>query len=487
MIPIFVILISIIIVIILVKSVIKPTKYPPGPKWYPIFGCSGVVKKLAKKHGSQWKGLSFLAKEFSTDILGLKLGRELVVVVYGLKNIRQVFTEKEFEGRPDNFFIRLRCLGKRLGITFVDGFLWKEHRQFTVKQLRNVGFGKTKMEKEIQDEMINIINYLESNSHKPVNPINILAMSVMNILWSYVAGERIDDKRLKHLLGLLNARSKAFTIAGGLLNELPWCRFIFPELSGYSLIKRMNEQISKIIEENIEKHKKKLVEGTDFIYTFLEEMDANKETFTEEQLKTICLDILIAGSQTTSNVLQFALLTVLRNKDMQEKLHNEISQNLVDKIPSWSDSNRLIYTTAFLHEVQRFYTIVPLMGPRRVLNDTFINEYFIPKETTVLMAIGDLHFDPEIWSEPRKFKPERFIDERGALKNTEHLYPFGLGRRRCPGDALAKSFIFIVFVGILQKFQIDCCDGTLPSAEPIIGLISGPRPYSAVFTPRQNK
>lgn len=59
-----------------------------------------------------------MAKEFSTSVLGLKMGMELVVVVYGEKNIRQVFTEKEFEGRPDNFFIRLRCLGKRLGNNF---------------------------------------------------------------------------------------------------------------------------------------------------------------------------------------------------------------------------------------------------------------------------------------------------------------------------------------------------------------------------------
>lgn len=67
------------------------------------------------------------------------------------------------------------------------------------------------------------------------------------------------------------------------------------------------------------------------------------------------------------------------------------------------------------------------MGPRRTLADTFIDGYFIPKETTVLMAVGDLHIDPRIWCEPKKFKPERFIDQRGALKNIEHLYPFGLG------------------------------------------------------------
>lgn len=77
---------------------------------------------------------------------------------------------------------------KLLGITFVDGPLWKEHRQFAVKQLRNVGFGKTKMEKEIQDEMLNVLQYLEENCGKPVDPINVLAMSVMNILWSYIAG-----------------------------------------------------------------------------------------------------------------------------------------------------------------------------------------------------------------------------------------------------------------------------------------------------------
>nr|QLI62166.1 cytochrome P450 17 [Streltzoviella insularis] len=437
-----------------------------------------------KKHGSQWKALSVLAKEYSTQVLGLKLGTELVVVVYGEKNIRQVFTEKEYEGRPNSFFIRLRCLGKRMGITFADGPLWKEHRQFTVKNLRNVGFGKTVMEKEIQNEMRNIVDYIKHNNHQPINPKNILAMTVMNVLWNYVAGERIKEDRLKFLLDLLNARSKAFSIAGGWLNLFPWCRFFIPELSGYSLITRMNQQISDIIEEAIQKHKVRAVERDDFIYSFLREMQVNKDTYTEEQLKSICLDLLIAGSQTTSNVLEFALLTVLRNKVYQEKIFDEINKTIGDETPSWMDSHRLIYTSAFLLEIQRYFTIVPLAGPRRVMHDTFIDGYLIPKETTVLMSLGDLHFDPEIWEEPQVFKPDRFINEHGALKNIEHMYPFGLGRRRCPGDSLAKSFIFILFVGILQNFNIDCSNGVMPSDEPVIGLISAPRPYTAEFISR---
>lgn len=44
------------------------------------------------------------------------------------------------------------------------------------------------------------------------------------------------------------------------------------------------------------------------------------------------------------------------------------------------------------------------------------------------MSVGDLHFDPEIWDNPHEFKPERFIDESGTLKNSEHMYHFGLGK-----------------------------------------------------------
>ncbi|XP_047543635.1 probable cytochrome P450 305a1 [Vanessa atalanta] len=468
----------------ILKSITKPKNFPPGPKWYPIFGCSALVQNMVRKHGSQWKGLSEIAKEYSTKVLGIKLGSEPIVVVFGENNVRRVFTEKEFEGRPDTFFIKLRCLGKRMGITFADGALWREHRQFTVKHLKNVGFGKTAMEAHIQNEMQKILNYI-SNQNKPFNPKNMLAMSVINILWKFTAGEQIKEERLNFLLDLLNARSKAFSMAGGWLNQWPWIRFLLPEISGYTLIKKMNQQISDIIEDSILNHKRKLTTGSDFIYSFLDEMKVRNDTFTEEQLKVICLDILIAGSQTTSNVLEFAILKVLREKNIQEKIYNEIVNILGDNMPSWADTNRLVYTMAFLSEIQRYFTIVPIAGPRRALEDVNMDGFLIPKDTTILISVGDVHFDRDIWQEPEKFMPERFIDETGHLKDIEHMYPFGIGRRRCPGDSLAKSFIFIVFVGIMQKYRIECSNGVLPSEDPIIGLISSARPFTAEFILRE--
>ncbi|KAJ0184117.1 hypothetical protein K1T71_000540 [Dendrolimus kikuchii] len=475
---------AVIIIVYLIKTSVKPKNFPPGPQWYPIIGSSNVVKRMQQKHGSQFKGLLELAKEYSTQVLGLKLGRELMVVVYGEKNAHQAFTDQAFDGRPKTFFLKLRCLGTRLGITCTDGPLWREQRQYTVKQLKNVGFGKTHMEKQIQNDLESILEYIEKNRHKPINPNHVFSQAVINTIWKYIAGKRIEDQKLDLLLDIFSERSKAFGMAGGLLNVAPWCRFLLPEYSGFNLIMKLNRQLSDIIEEAINAHKNKEVECPDFIYSYLEEIKENNGNFNELQLKIICLDLIIAGSQTTGNSLKFAILRVVREKRMQELIYQEIKEHIGDNTPSWSDSVKLVYTSAFLLEVYRYYAIAAFIGPKRVMENTVMDGYHIPKDTTVLISVYDLHFDPEIWKDPHEFKPERFIDEDGNLKHPEHLYSFGLGRRRCPGDSLARSFLFIVFVGIIQKYFIQWDEDAPPCDEPIIGLIMSPKPFSVQFVPR---
>lgn len=61
-----------------------------------------------------------------------------------------------------------------------------------MKHLKNVGFGKTAMEKEIQNELTNVIEYIDKNKTTPINPKSILAMSVMNILWKFTAGKYLS-------------------------------------------------------------------------------------------------------------------------------------------------------------------------------------------------------------------------------------------------------------------------------------------------------
>ncbi|XP_046977217.1 probable cytochrome P450 305a1 [Vanessa cardui] len=477
---------TVLLLSVLVNMIVKPKNYPPGPRWYPFFGCNNILHTRTIKHGSQWKAISEMAKEYSTNVLGLKMGNERVVVVYGEKNIRQVSNDKEFDARPDSFFLRLRSFGRRAGITFVDGPLWKEHRLFTFKYLRNLGYGKQLMHKDIKENLTNILNIIDSSNGNPINIKAAVAMTAMNILWKYVAGEPIKESQLKKIIELLSARSKIFTMAGGWLNQWPFLRFIAPEWSGYAVIKRMNEQLYDIIIESINKHKNRSVKGTDYIYAFMDEMRQNKETYTEDQLIGICLDFLIAGAQTTGSSFDFMILAALRYADIQEKIYQEIVSVLGEEDYNWSDIKRLVYTTAFLCEVQRFYTIAVFSGARRTLSDVTVDGYTIPSGTTVLVSLGDLHADPELWDEPAKFEPMRFIDAKGSLKTSTLSLPFGLGRRRCPGEPLAKPFLLTSLVAILQKYKIVSSNGVLPSDEPYIGLLAEPRPFTARFIKRKS-
>lgn len=87
-----------------------------GPAWLPIVGSSAILQKMSKKHGSEYTALVELSRQYSTNVLGMKTSSELFVVVFGEKNVQQVFHDKEFDARPHNYFAQLRCLGfKNMG------------------------------------------------------------------------------------------------------------------------------------------------------------------------------------------------------------------------------------------------------------------------------------------------------------------------------------------------------------------------------------
>lgn len=198
----------------------------------------------------------------------------------------------------------------RLGITCTDGAYWNEQRSFVVRQLRHVGYGKTKMETQIQSELKELVELIGKSGNEPIWPgKSVLPPSVINILWMFTTGRRIerDNPRLVNFLNLLQKRSKAFDMAGGTLSQMPWLRFVAPEKSGYALIKNLNEDFFSFFMEIIEEHLETYSDGKagdDLIYAFIHEMKSQelneKTTFTLTQLVMVILDIFIAGSQTTA-------------------------------------------------------------------------------------------------------------------------------------------------------------------------------------------
>lgn len=85
----------------------------PGPQWLPFIGNTPFVRKLARASGGQHLAFEALSKQYNSPVIGLKLGREYVVVALQYPAVREVHSKEEFDGRPDNFFLRLRTMGTR--------------------------------------------------------------------------------------------------------------------------------------------------------------------------------------------------------------------------------------------------------------------------------------------------------------------------------------------------------------------------------------
>jgi hypothetical protein len=96
------------------------------------------------------------------------------------------------------------------------------------------------------------------------------------------------------------------------------------------------------------------------------------------------------------------------------------------------------------------------------IRDTTIAGYHIPKGTFVGLDIQKMHVDERDWAEPEKFKPQRFLDENGKLVGWNKLHgfiPFGIGRRECPGQSLARIMLFSFSLILLHHYKFELPEG----------------------------
>ncbi|XP_033223928.1 probable cytochrome P450 305a1 [Belonocnema kinseyi] len=468
----------------------KRKKYPPGPFAWPLIGNLHLLRKFSRDCGGQHLALLEFSRLYNSDLIALKLGRNNVIAVSGRKAIQTVLKNEEYDGRPWDEFIKLRNMGLRKGITMSDGPEWKEIRSWFVRTFRDLGFGRSQMFNLIKEELAKVLENLKEGGVRCLKPVTVNA--VINVLWTLTTGKRIsDEKRLKYFVNLMDRRAKAFSMGGGVLSSFPWIRYIAPEASGYNLLMSLNKELKSFFMETIEEHKINYVPGneSDLIDMFLQEMYSGKgpsASFTEDQLVLILLDIFIAGIITTANTLDFLFLNVLIHQDVQKNIHQELDSIIGRKrFPEISDKQKLPYLEAVTTESQRLFLVTPIIGPRRVLRDTELLGYFIPKETSILINVYSSNTCKDRYLNPTSFVPERFI-KNGSFQSDDNLILFGQGKRRCPGEILARSAIFLLFSGVLQRFELHPLPGQQPPVLNIVpGLTISPKPYEILLVPRK--
>ncbi|CAG9864108.1 unnamed protein product [Phyllotreta striolata] len=471
----------------------RPKKYPPGPAMLPVVGNFLQYRERLKVLGYHHLVWMELFQKYG-EIVGMKLGRNYVIGVFGADAIREVFNREDFDGRPDGFFFRLRTFGKRLGIVFSDGQFWQNQRKFSIQHLRSFGFGRKEMEEKIHEETRCLIEAFKRNGAQPIHMHDAFDVSVLNGLWAMMAGQRFetDDKRLRRLLQIIHDAFRLVDISGGMLNQMPFLRYVAPNASGYNQIREILERMWEFLEETIEDHRKTFFvsqQPRDLIDAFLQKIDVNNDpTFTDDQLMSLCLDLFMAGAETTSNTLGFAMLAMVLHPDVQMKVQNEMDREVGrNRWPVLGDRIRLKYTEAVLMELQRRVTIAPLGIAHRAVRDAELYGYLIPENAIILTNLYSVHMDEAFWKDPYRFDPERFLNERGDLSvNERHYVPFGGGKRRCLGESLGKANIFLFFTAILHNFRVERADDVELKLEGHDGVTMAPKPFRVRLILRQD-
>ncbi|CAI5692804.1 unnamed protein product [Oreochromis niloticus] len=453
---------------------------PPGPTAFPLIG---NLLQIGKK--APFKSFVKFSETYG-PVMTVYLGWQRTVVLVGYDVVKEALVDQadDFTGRAPIPFIHNP--NKKYGIGSSNGERWRQLRRFTLTTLKDFGMGRKGMDEWIQEESEHMRDYIHKLKGSPFDPTFLLSCTVSNVICCLVFGQRFnyEDKQFLRLLTILSHIEKMYNLFPKLMDHLPGPhQKIFAEY----------DEVRGFIKMKIQEHKDTLEPSSprDYIDSFLIQINQEKEISTTEfhydNLVSTIMTLFLAGTQTTSSTLRFALSVLIKYPQMQEKMQQEIDTVIgKGRCPRMEDRKSLPFSLAVIHEVQRFLDHVPLSLPHYTLNDISFRGYTIPKDTVIIPLLHSVLKEEKQWATPRSFNPQHFLDNNGNFKKNPAFMPFSAGKRNCVGESLARMELFIFIVSLLQDFTFSCAGG--PDSINLIpeysSFINVPCRYHIMATPR---
>ncbi|VVD05001.1 unnamed protein product [Leptidea sinapis] len=409
----------------------------------------------------------------------------------------------------DTVVSRLRSFWKKFGIFFTDGYFWHVQRRFTLRYMRDSGFGRR--DNVLEDviahntkEVMNIvINGPQTIEEKVIVRGDLIylphffAVPFINGLLHIITGSTFPRNMYPDLWYLAKQTllfQRSTNDLGGALIITPWLKSMLPEFSGFKGLSNGNQALldffEVIIKDAIETYDEKYDRSFLDIYirAMKEDMKQNKRsTYSVQQLQLICTDYMFPTATAVEMVLTMLVEQMLMHPEVQEKIHEEIDRVVGrDRAPTLDDRNKMPYTEACIREMMRTETPVTLGVAHRAMVDTKLGGYDIPKNTSVSVNYVSLHMSKDIWGDPESFRPERFIVNGKLQVSSDKSLPFGAGRRLCAGETFARQGMFLVLAMFMQQFKLSTADGKplKQASKRIQGIITTIPEFWARVTPR---
>ncbi|XP_021901787.1 geraniol 8-hydroxylase-like [Carica papaya] len=446
------------------RSKSKSTNLPPGPKSIPIIGNLLLLgqnphrslAKLAKTHG---------------PIMTLKLGQLTTILVSSPAMAKHVIHKNDvvFSNR-----------------TIPDAIRAHQHDQFSLVWLPLSKPWSTR--RKICNSYMFSVQKLDANRDLRRKKVDQLLADVRKCC---LAGQAIDIGQAAFTT-MLNLMSNTFfsldladpsgdtarefkEIVGCIMEGIGKTNLadFFPVLRKFDIqgIRRRTvinfgkffELSDRMIIQRLESRKKTGISTDDFLDSLLSVAENSDEGFDRNDIKHLLLDLLLAGTDTTSNTIEWAMAELLKNPETLTRARVELQEKLgKGKVVEESDISGLTYLQAIVKETFRLHPIVPFLH-RKAGEEVEICGFTVPKDAQVLVNIWAVERDESVWENPNSFQPERFMEKDVDIRGKDsELIPFGGGRRICPGLPLATKMLHLMLASLLHSFDWKLEEGLTP-------------------------
>ncbi|KAH6775152.1 hypothetical protein C2S52_012713 [Perilla frutescens var. hirtella] len=458
--------------IALISKIIKnrpksKQKLPPGPKPWPIIGNLNLLGSIPHQ------SLHSLSKKYG-EIMLLYFGKFPVVIASSPEMARQFLRvhDSNFASRP------ALAAGKHIAYNYMDS-LWAPYGPH-LRQARKIYHSEVFSANRLEEfepvraeERRNFLSRLGSLSGKPVllrahlsryTLSSISRVAIGNKYFSETEHENsvLEMEELQRMLDEWFFLAGAFNIG----DWIPWLDFL--DLQGYvKRMKHLHKKFDRFNDYVIDDHEARRSEKdfkpkdiADNLLVLAE--DPNLEVkLTRDSIKALLQDLLLGGSDTTTTTVEWAIHEVVRHPDIMKKAKEELDRVIGRKrLVEENDLPHLPYIDAIIMETFRLHPQATLMAPHCAIEDCNVVGYEIPKGTIVMINAWSIGRNPELWDSPEEFVPERFFGkEIDMLGSNFALFPFGSGRRRCPGYNLGLKIVQTTLANLLHGFDLRLVEG----------------------------
>ncbi|EOA22871.1 hypothetical protein CARUB_v10003602mg [Capsella rubella] len=451
---------------------------PPGPRGLPIVGnlpfldpnLHTYFTKLAKSYGPIFK---------------LNLGSKLTVVVNSPALAREILKDQDI-----NFANRdVPLTGRAFSYGGLDLVLlpycaeWKMLRKVCVLKLLNRKTLDSFYElrrKEVRERTKYL--YQKGQEESPVNLEDQLFLTMMNLTMNMLWGGSVKAEEMESV----------GTEFKGVISEIirllgePNVSDFFPMVARFDLqglVKKMHvcaRELDAILNGAIEKMqllRSRDGECKDLLQHLmkLKEEEADSEVpITLNHVKAVLSDMVLGGTDTTTNTIEFAMAELIRNPKLMKRAQQELDDVVgKDNIVEESHITRLSYIVAIMKETLRLYPTIPLLVPHCPAETAVVGGYSIPKNTKTFINVWSIQRDPNVWDNPNEFCPGRFLDKKACdFSGTDYRFlPFGSGRRMCAGIALAEMMVLYTLATLLHSFDWKIPEGHVLDLEEKFGVV----------------